>query len=112
MFITDCFPGTVSFNTGAPFQPFSRNPQIRLTHKADNIKFIITAMSQRDFSSTGPAGGGSQYLRNSTLPEMNLTIQYETKNENGNSFLLGAGADYLSLTPRIETLLGMPQAKA
>ncbi|MFW5644912.1 MAG: hypothetical protein ACOCZL_03275, partial [Bacteroidota bacterium] len=27
MFVTDCFPGTVSFNTGTPFQYFSRNPQ-------------------------------------------------------------------------------------
>ena len=25
MFVTEVFPGTVSFNTGAPFQPFSRN---------------------------------------------------------------------------------------
>lgn len=106
MFITDCFPGTVSFNTGTPFQPFSRNPQIRLTHKADAIKFIFTAMSQRDFASTGPNGGGSQYLRNNALPELNLTIQYHKKNSNGNEFLLGAGADYLSLTPRIETPQG------
>jgi hypothetical protein len=28
MFVTDCYPGVISFNTGAPFQPFSRNPQI------------------------------------------------------------------------------------
>ena len=25
MFITECFPGVVNFNTGVPFQPFSRN---------------------------------------------------------------------------------------
>ena len=103
MFITDCFPGTVSFNTGTPFQPFSRNPQIRLTHKANDVKFVFAAMSQRDFASTGPMGGGSQYLRNNTLPELNFTFQYHKKNSNGNEFLLGAGADYLSLTPRIET---------
>lgn len=103
MFITECFPGTVSFNTGTPFQPFARNPQIRLTQKADNFKFIFSAMTQRDFSSTGPAGAGSQYLRNSTFPELNFTIKYHKKNSNGNEFLIGAGADYLSLTPRIET---------
>lgn len=106
MFITECFPGTVSFNTGTPFQPFSRNPQIRLTQKADNFKFIFSAMTQRDFSSTGPAGAGSQYLRNSTFPELNFTIKYHKKNSNGNEFLIGAGADYLSLTPRIETPQG------
>ncbi|NOY50562.1 MAG: hypothetical protein GXO88_08375, partial [Chlorobi bacterium] len=30
-FAVNCYPGTVSFNTGSPFQPFSRNPQIRFT---------------------------------------------------------------------------------
>ena len=31
MFITELVPGTVSFNTGAPFNPFARNPQIRFS---------------------------------------------------------------------------------
>jgi hypothetical protein len=56
MFITDCFPGTVSFNTGAPFQPFSRNPQIRLTQKIGAISLSGTANTQRDFQSPGPEG--------------------------------------------------------
>ena len=106
MFITECFPGTVSFNTGAPFQPFSRNPQIRLTQKFEGLKMSFTAMSQRDFTSTGPDGGSSKYLRNNVIPELNLTIQYSTKGNDGNSFLIGVGADYLSLVPRIETSQG------
>jgi hypothetical protein len=103
MFITSCFPGTVSFNTGVPFQPFSRNPQIRLTQKAEKFKFIFTVMSQRDFSSTGPDGISSKYLRNNVMPELNFTLQYEGKCAKGNSYLFGAGVDYLSLTPRIKT---------
>ncbi len=103
MFITSCFPGTISFNTGAPFQPFSRNPQIRLTQKTNKFKFIVTAMSQRDFTSTGPDGGSSKYLRNNVMPEMNFTLQFENTCKKGNSILLGAGVDYLSLTPRIRT---------
>lgn len=106
MFITDCFPGTINFNTGAPFQPFSRNPQVRYTQNVNPFKFILTAMTQRDFSSTGPDGTGSQYLRNNTLPELNLTVQFLKKNNDGNEWILGVGADYLSLTPRIETPLG------
>lgn len=31
MFIAEAFPGVISFNTGAPFQPFSRNPQVRIS---------------------------------------------------------------------------------
>ncbi|MCB1128629.1 MAG: hypothetical protein KDM81_19185, partial [Verrucomicrobiae bacterium] len=33
LFVIECFPGVVSFNTGVPFQPFSRNPQLRLEQK-------------------------------------------------------------------------------
>ena len=33
----DVFPNVVSFNAGSPFQPFSRNPQIRITH--DPVKW-------------------------------------------------------------------------
>lgn len=106
MFITQCFPGTVSFNTGAPFQPFSRNPQIRLTQNFNDFKMSFTAMSQRDFTSTGPAGASTAYLRNNVIPELNFTIQYSSKSDNGNSFLIGAGLDYLSLIPRIETSVG------
>ncbi len=107
MFITDCFPGTVSFNTGAPFQPFSRNPQIRFTQKFNDVKMIFTAMSQRDFTSTGPAGASTAYLRNNVIPELNLTLQYSTKGENGNSFLAGVGADYMSIIPMIESEAGL-----
>lgn len=103
MFITECFPGTVSFNTGAPFQPFTRNPQIRLTQKMGDLKIKIAAISQRDFVSTGPDGASSLYLRNSVLPEMNMTVQYNKKNTNGNEFLIGAGVDYKMLTPRLMT---------
>ncbi|MDZ7633359.1 MAG: hypothetical protein U5L72_02520 [Bacteroidales bacterium] len=34
MFPAENFPGTVSFNTGVPFLPFSRNPQVRLVYHA------------------------------------------------------------------------------
>ena len=38
MFVVEMFPGVVSFNTGAPFQPFARNPQIRFTHSFGDVK--------------------------------------------------------------------------
>jgi hypothetical protein len=98
MFIVEMFPGVVSFNTGAPFQPFSRNPQIRFTHSFDKIKLIAAAVSQRDFSSTGPNGFTSSYLRNSVVPNLNAQLQYC-----GNEFFAGAGIDYKQLTPRIVT---------
>lgn len=104
MFITGCFPGTVSFNTGTPFQPFSRNPQVRLTQKSGNLSFILAAQSQRDFTSRGPAGITSQYLRNAGIPDMHFQIHYGTKNDDtGQEFLAGAGVGYKTIIPSLMT---------
>lgn len=98
MFIAEMFPGVVSFNSGVPFQPFSRNPQIRLTYSSNNIKLIAGAMTQRDFQSNGPSGFSSTYLRNTVVPNLHLQFQYLNKGTH-----LGAGVDYKSLTPRLVT---------
>jgi hypothetical protein len=75
MFPAECFPGTLSFNTGAPFTPFSRNPQIRFTYKPGKISASVTAYSQRDFTSTGPDGSSNKYMKNSGLPGMNAQLR-------------------------------------
>jgi len=103
MFVAEMFPGVISVNTGAPFQPFSRNPQIRLTQTFGDIKVILAAASQRDFQSYGPDATGKSalstvYLRNSVLPNMHLQLQYKS-GEN----LFGIGGDYKILTPRLAT---------
>jgi len=99
MFVTDVFPGTVSFNTGSPFQPFTRNPQLRLTQKlSKDISTIIAIYSERDFQDYGPAGQSSVYLRNSVIPGLHLQFQYKS-----DKLIFGAGGDYKSLTPRIVT---------
>jgi hypothetical protein len=104
MFITDCYPLTESFNTGAPFQPFSRNPQIRLTQTLGNLKVSASAISQIDFVSNGPDGASSVYLRNSVIPELNLTLQYGNSGDTKNLlYLFGAGGNYKKLTPRLVT---------
>lgn len=105
LFITSCFPGVISFNTGVPFQPFSRNPQIRLTQNfGKKIKLIVAAVEQRDFVSTGPLGSGSRYLRNTAIPDMNLQLHYTSKNtDKKTEFHIGAGGAYKILTPRLET---------
>ncbi len=103
MFITKCFPGTVSFNTGVPFLPFSRNPQIRISQKLGNFKGIFTAHTQRDFVSSGPDGANTKYLRNSVLPALNLRFEYEAAYDNGHELLFGISANYKSLVPRLDT---------
>jgi hypothetical protein len=98
LFIAEMFPGVVSFNTGVPFQPFSRNPQVKFTQSFDKLKFIITAASQRDFSSAGPDGFTSTYLRNSVIPNLHLQFQYSNED-----LFAGAGIDYKNITPRLVT---------
>ena len=99
MFVTSVFPGTVSFNTGAPFQPFSRNPQIRWMYNSGNARIIAAAMAQRDFASAGPQGTGSMYLRNSATPNLHLQFQWDTPD-----MILGVGGDWKTLTPRLSTV--------
>ena len=102
MFVTQCYPGVVSFNTGMPMEAFSRNPQIRLTQKlGDNLNLIVAAMSQQDFVSSGPDGSSSKYLRNAVVPNLHAQLQ-ATMNKN----LFGAGVDYKMLKPSLENANG------
>lgn len=94
MFIVEVFPGTISFNTGVPFQPFSRNPQVRYTYGISDVSISITASTQRDFNSTGPDGGSCAYLRQSSIPMLDLSIKYLADN-----VVFGAGANYKTLLP-------------
>ncbi len=108
LFITDCYPDVVNFNTGAPFQPFSRNPQIRLTHKIGSLSLLAAAITQRDFQSYGPVWDGAKvaytsvassvYQRNAVIPEM----LFQAKHSNDN-FIFGASASYKILRPLLTT---------
>ena len=93
MFNIDCYPGVVNFNTGIPFEPLNRCPQIRLTQKLDrknNLSLILAAMSQIDMTSV-PSGVP---LAQGVVPDLHAQLKYKTK-----KLLLGAGVDYLSLQP-------------
>ena len=111
MFVPECSPATVSFNTGAPFVVFSRNPQIKLTRSFGKIRLALTVLSQVDFVSDGPDGPNPKYLRNSVLPESDLQIQYASKTDDkGTEFMVGAGINYQMLTPRLSTSVTLSPA--
>jgi len=104
LFVTDCFPGTVSFNTGTPLQSFARNPQIRAVYKTGDLKFTLAALSQRDYSSRGADGISSAYLRNSGIPDMHFQAQLGMSDkESGTGFVIGGGLAYKTLVPRLES---------
>lgn len=109
MFVTDCFPGTVSFNTGVPFQPFGRNPQIRVTQTMGMAKMIFVANSQRDYSSRGPNPlapsttlTSGQFLRDALIPELSLQVHLKP----ADAVLFGMGASYKQIVPQTSTSMG------
>jgi len=101
MYIPTCFPETISFNTGDPMEPFSRNPQFRFTYHNKRINIIAAALSQIRFFNDGPDGFSSKYIRNAVVPNLHGQIQIKIGNH-----LIGTGLDYKRLVPRIETNKG------
>lgn len=105
-FITESCPEVISFNTGAPFQPINRSPQVRVTQQFGRWSASATALTQRDFVDDGPDGGSSTYARNAALPELNLKLQYQWIRPDGREFLYGASGDYKVIRPQLSTCLG------
>jgi len=106
LFVTSCFPGTVSFNTGTPLQSFARNPQLRLTYQSGGFSLLAAALSQRDFSNVGAQGATSSYLRNSAIPDMHFQVHFGTDNEEGANILAGASGAYKTSVPRLTSTPG------
>jgi len=104
MYESLCNPEVISADAGLPFKVYARNPQLRLSQNLGKLKFILSAMTQIDFASNGPDGPSPKYLRYSVLPELNFQLQYMVKDEvKGTEFLIGAGIDYLMLTPALSS---------
>jgi len=96
LFVTSCFPGTLSFNTGTPFQPFARNPQIRYTYKIGSLQFIAAALAQRDYASRDTDNkSNAEMLRNTSVPDLHAQIHYSTE-----IISAGAGISYKTLLPK------------
>lgn len=107
LFVVESFPDVVSFNTGAPFQPFNRSPQVRLTGRFGRLSVTATALGQRDFQSTGPDGASTIYARNAVVPELGVLAQYSFGDPaSGAGTLAGGAIDYLALVPRLATPAG------
>ena len=75
----------------------------------DNVVVSVTAASQRDFQSKGYSGNpydpvktSSEFLRNSALPILNVNLKYISTN-----IVVGVGANYKSLMPRLKTNTGI-----
>ncbi|MHC1739120.1 MAG: hypothetical protein AB9882_14025 [Ignavibacteriaceae bacterium] len=105
--IPDVYADVISFNTGIPFQPFSRNPQVKFVYKTGSFEFAFTLLGQRDFLSPGPVEksssltSSSSFLRNSGLPILDFQVKYK-----GAHLVAGAGGNFKKLKPRLITEKG------
>lgn len=103
-FFGEVSPQILNLNTGSPFQPFGRAPQIRYRHNSGALQLQAAAVWQSQFKSHGPTaddgtGKGNarnQYPhKNSNIPELALGIDYKA-----NGWIVGIGIDMLSIVPR------------
>ena len=91
----DMMPDVFSLETGAPFTPFSRSPQVRYDYETKNVKLTATALYQFQYTSYGPDGASFNYARNAVVPEM-----YFQGIIKSGDFMMGLGVDVLALKPR------------
>lgn len=99
MFVPEVYPTLINMNPGTPFKAFSRNPQIRVSHKMGKVKLIVAAVTQRDHRSVGPNGSSSEYSINSGLPAFHGQVQFG----DAKSVFGGVNASFKTLVPRTVT---------
>ena len=104
-FFGEVSPQILNLNTGSPFQPFGRAPQIRYRYNSGALQLQAAALWQSQFKSHGPtASNGSGNSRNqaphknSNIPELALGIDYKA-----NGWIVGVGIDMLSIAPRVNS---------
>jgi hypothetical protein len=96
----DLLPSIVSLNTGAPFNAFSRTPQLRYNAKLGAVTLSAAAIYQLQYSSPGPDGASTKYQVFGGTPEFYLGATYAA-----NGLKIGIGGEFMSLCPRTTALV-------
>ena len=89
-------PHVMSLNSGAPFGPFSRTPQVAIDGKfSDKVTLNLAAIWQMQYTSAGPNGASADYIKYSGIPEIFMGLSLKTGGFTGR-----VGVDMLSISPR------------
>lgn len=89
-------PDIFSLDTGMPFGPFSRTPQVNFEWNYTGWGSITAAILwQMQYTSTGPEGAVANYIKYSCTPECYLGFNFKTEKS-----LFRIGGDVLSIKPR------------
>jgi len=105
LFVPDVFPNVLALNTGAPFQPFIRSPQISFSYHIGGWRLMASALSQLDYTSEGPVGRSSAYIRDAGIPNMHVQGQFRYQ-----KVLFGVAVDYKTILPQ-EDLIDPTQSE-
>jgi hypothetical protein len=75
------YPTILSLNTGAPFQPFNRCPQLRAKQQlCKNFSLTVAAIYQMQYMSQGPNGASVSYMKNAVFPNLFISVDNITGN--------------------------------
>lgn len=91
----EIIPHIVSLNTGTPFNPFSRAPQLRYFFKSNGFNLNAALIYQLQYNSPGPEGNSTKYQIFSGLPEFYIGTKYNYK-----GFEIGLGGEFMQIKPR------------
>lgn len=100
----DVAPEILNLNMGAPYQSFSRAPQIRYRFTQKHWVLTAAAIWQSQYLSVGPSSNQTgntstqkhqQFIKNSCVPEFYVGADYKSQ-----GLLVGAGVHVSSIAPR------------
>jgi hypothetical protein len=103
----DVAPEILNLNMGAPYQPFSRAPQIRYRFTSNNFMLTAAAIWQSQYLSVGPKTNkpgetstqkSQEFMKKSCVPEIYLGVDYKRP-----GLIAGAGLHVSSITPRTQS---------
>ncbi len=96
-------PDIFSLESGAPFGPFSRTPQVQLEwNLSSGLSLTAAALWQMQYTSTGPEGASANYIKYGCTPELYLGLNYKQ-----DKTTLRLGGDVLSIKPRLVNAKGL-----
>lgn len=106
----DVAPEILNLNMGAPYQPFSRAPQLRYRFTHKNFMLTAAALWQSQYLSVGPKSDeagvtatekNQRFMKNSCVPEFYVGMDYKAE-----GIQAGAGLHVSSISPRIQSVTG------
>lgn len=106
----DVAPEILNLNMGAPFQPFSRAPQVRYRFTRKHFQLTASAIWQSQYLSVGPASDkagetstskSQNFIKNSCVPEFYVGMDYRRP-----KLIAGAGVHVSSIRPRTKSVVG------